>query len=132
MGARAFKAFILWCVLEAAAGFAAGHRLQLFLPRAAFVSREAVALTRERGNNEKLQKLLAEQGIETVEIPCIAHGIGKDRDKLAAGKPLLTLPNSWSPPSWMRQSVLWLWKRSVCRVAFAGYSCSKKTIYFTT
>jgi len=42
-----------------------------------------VALTREEGKNAKLDKLLQTAGVETVEIPCIAHGEGEDRPRLA-------------------------------------------------
>mmetsp|Transcript_38129 Transcript_38129/g.64926 ORF Transcript_38129/g.64926 Transcript_38129/m.64926 type:complete len:283 (-) Transcript_38129:189-1037(-) len=48
-----------------------------------------VALTREFGKNDKLAALLAAQGVPTVEIPCIEHGVGVDREALpgALGQP---------------------------------------------
>ena len=48
------------------------------------VSGEApvVALTRELGKNKKLADLLAVAGVQTVEVPCIAHGVGSDRAAL--------------------------------------------------
>lgn len=44
-----------------------------------------VALTRELGKNDKLQRALGEfeGAIETVELPCIAHADGEDYVKLA-------------------------------------------------
>ena len=41
-----------------------------------------VALTREAGKNGKLAELLEAEGLATVEIPCIAHSVGADRDRL--------------------------------------------------
>ena len=41
-----------------------------------------VALTRERGSNAKLQRLLEKEGIECVEIPCIAFSPGQDLGRL--------------------------------------------------
>jgi len=50
-----------------------------------------IALTREEGKNDKLQKALLEQlqsqqneqGVEIVELPCIAHAHGPDYDRLS-------------------------------------------------
>jgi uroporphyrinogen-III synthase len=41
-----------------------------------------VALTREDGKNGKLSSLLEKEGVLTVEIPCIAHGVGEGRVEL--------------------------------------------------
>ncbi|CAM9484237.1 unnamed protein product, partial [Discosporangium mesarthrocarpum] len=41
-----------------------------------------VALTREAGKNSKLQGLLNEVGVSTLEIPCIAHAEGPDLSEL--------------------------------------------------
>ncbi|CAM9623059.1 unnamed protein product, partial [Hapterophycus canaliculatus] len=43
-----------------------------------------VALTREAGKNGKLAKLLADAGISSVEVPCIAHQDGPDLRLLPA------------------------------------------------
>ncbi|CAM9454270.1 unnamed protein product, partial [Scytosiphon promiscuus] len=43
-----------------------------------------VALTREAGKNGKLAKLLANAGISSVEVPCIAHQDGPDLPLLPA------------------------------------------------
>ena len=46
-----------------------------------------IALTREEGKNEKLraqlEEQLADQKVDIVELPCIAHADGPDYDKLA-------------------------------------------------
>ena len=42
-----------------------------------------VALTRELGKNSKLEVLLKEHGVETMEIPCITFETGADFDKLS-------------------------------------------------
>eukprot|EP00960_Hanusia_phi_P000764 21130-Hanusia_phi.AAC.4 len=41
-----------------------------------------VALTRELGKNSKLEKVLSEKGIRTVELPCIAFEAGTDAETL--------------------------------------------------
>jgi len=41
-----------------------------------------VVLTREDGKNGKLASLLEKEGVSTVEVPCIAHGIGDGRAEL--------------------------------------------------
>ncbi|CAM9412619.1 unnamed protein product [Ectocarpus fasciculatus] len=43
-----------------------------------------VALTREAGKNGKLEKLLTDAGISSVEVPCIAHQDGPDLPLLPA------------------------------------------------
>lgn len=45
---------------------------------------KTVVLTREDGKNGKLATLLAAEGIQSVEVPCITHGIGVDRPQLPA------------------------------------------------
>jgi len=45
----------------------------------------AVAMTRESGKNSKLERLLCEiDGIEPIEVPCIAHADGPDYPQLRA------------------------------------------------
>jgi len=39
-----------------------------------------VALTRESSKNEKLRVALNSKGIETIDLPCISHDIGEDRN----------------------------------------------------
>ena len=41
-----------------------------------------VALTREDGKNDKLAELLEAKGLTTVDLPCIAHGVGAHRHLL--------------------------------------------------
>lgn len=43
-----------------------------------------VALTRESGKNGKFASLLGAEGISTVEVNCIEHGVGVDRPALPA------------------------------------------------
>lgn len=43
---------------------------------------DVVVLTREDGKNGKLAALLEKEGVLTVEIPCIGHGIGDGRKEL--------------------------------------------------